>query len=53
MKQIQQMLQSGQLQDAIQLVEAQLKDDPMNIDLKGQHVELLCINGELARADKQ
>ncbi|PKI05263.1 virulence protein, SciE type [Shewanella sp. 11B5] len=53
MKQIQQMLQSGQLQDAIQLVETKLKDDPMNIDLKGQHVELLCINGELERADKQ
>jgi len=53
MKKIQEMLQNGQLQEAIQLVETQLKDDPMNIDLKGQHIELLCINGELERADKQ
>ncbi|GGQ19370.1 type VI secretion system accessory protein TagJ [Shewanella litoralis] len=53
MKKIEQMLQNGQLQEVIQFVEAQLKDDPMNVDLKSKHIELLCINGELERADKQ
>jgi type VI secretion system protein ImpE len=53
MKKIEQMLQNGQLQEAIQFIEAYLKDDPMNVDFKSKHVELLCINGELERADKQ
>ncbi|ARD22742.1 MULTISPECIES: type VI secretion system accessory protein TagJ [Shewanella] len=53
MKKIQQMLQSGQLQESIKYVEAQLREDPMNVDLKSAFIELLCINGELERADKQ
>ncbi|MDO6610164.1 type VI secretion system accessory protein TagJ [Shewanella sp. 1_MG-2023] len=53
MKNINQMLNNGQLQQAISFVETELKEDPMNVDLKSALIELLCINGSLERADKQ
>ncbi|UJF20490.1 type VI secretion system accessory protein TagJ [Shewanella sp. OMA3-2] len=53
MNTIQQMLGNGQLQEAILYVEGKLRDDPMNVDFKSAHIELLCINGSLERADKQ
>ncbi|MEG3753044.1 type VI secretion system accessory protein TagJ [Psychromonas arctica] len=53
MKKIKEMLQSGKLTDAIQYLETQLKDDPMNVDFRSSLIELLCIKGELERADKQ
>ena len=53
MKKIKEMLQAGKLTDAIQYLETQLKDDPMNVDFRSSLIELLCIKGDLERADKQ
>ncbi|MGV2871607.1 type VI secretion system accessory protein TagJ [Colwellia sp. E150_009] len=53
MKKIQEMLQEARLSDCITYLEVQLRDDPLNVDLKSSFIELLCINGELERADKQ
>jgi len=53
MKKVKDMLQAGKLTDAIQYLETQLKDDPMNVDFRSSLIELLCIKGELERADKQ
>jgi len=53
MKKIQEMLQEARLNDSITYLETQLKEDPLNVDLKSSLIELLCINGELERADKQ
>lgn len=53
MKKVQEMLQAARLTDCITHLESQLKDDPLNVDLKSSLIELLCINGELERADKQ
>jgi type VI secretion system protein ImpE len=53
MNKIQGMLQEGRLTDAISYLETQLREDPLNVDHKSTFIELLCINGELERADKQ
>lgn len=53
MKKIQELLQEARLTDCILHIETQLRDDPLNVDLKSSLIELLCINGELDRADKQ
>lgn len=53
MKKIQEMLQLGQLSGAVQWLENELKEDPMNVDFRSSLIELLCIKGELERADKQ
>ncbi|GAA6171772.1 type VI secretion system accessory protein TagJ [Colwellia sp. KU-HH00111] len=53
MKKIQEMLQAAKLTDCISYIETQLKEDPLNVSLKSSLIELLCINGELERADKQ
>lgn len=47
------MLQAAKLTDCISYIETQLKEDPLNVSLKSSLIELLCINGELERADKQ
>jgi len=52
MKAIKSMLQQGRLCEAITLIEGELREDPLNVDLKSTLVELLCINGELERADQ-
>ncbi|WP_028865921.1 type VI secretion system accessory protein TagJ [Psychromonas aquimarina] len=53
MKKIQEMLQLGQLTEAVKWLENELKDDPMNVDFRSSLIELLCVKGELERADKQ
>jgi len=53
MKKMIQMLQAGQLTEAIQYLENALKDDPINVDFRSSLIELLCIKGDLERADKQ
>ena len=53
MKKMTQMLQMGQLTEAIQYLENGLKDDPINVDFRSSLIELLCIKGDLERADKQ
>lgn len=53
MKQLHEMLQQGQLTPAIVRLENILKDDPINVDCRSSLIELLCIKGDLERADKQ
>ncbi|MCG6202374.1 type VI secretion system accessory protein TagJ [Psychromonas antarctica] len=53
MKKIKEMLQMGKLTEAIQWLESELKEDPLNIDFRSTLIELLCVKGELDRADKQ
>ena len=53
MKKVQEMLQSARLTDSIAHLETQLRDDPLNVDFKSNLIELMCINGELERADMQ
>ncbi|WP_394203319.1 type VI secretion system accessory protein TagJ [Shewanella waksmanii] len=48
---VKQMIQEAKLTEAIEFVQQQLKDDPLNPDLKSTLIELLCINGEFERAD--
>ncbi|WDE03286.1 tetratricopeptide repeat protein [Thalassomonas viridans] len=52
MKTIKNMIQQGRLSEAIALIEGELRDDPLNLDLKSTLVELLCIQGELERAEQ-
>jgi type VI secretion system protein ImpE len=47
------LLQSGQLKAAIELLSKQLKAEPNSTENRGLLAELLCIQGELDRADKQ
>ena len=49
---IKEMIQQGRLADAISYLEGLLREDPLNVDYKSTFIELLCINGELERADK-
>ena len=49
---IKEMIQEGRLADAISYLEGLLREDPLNVDFKSTFIELLCINGELERADK-
>ncbi|MCI2284332.1 hypothetical protein L3081_14235 [Colwellia sp. MSW7] len=46
MKKTQEMLQEARLSDCIAYLETQLRDDPLNVDMKSSLIELLCINGE-------
>lgn len=53
MKKIIELYQQGSLSEAISVVEAYLRDDPTNMEYRSTFIELLCINNELERADKQ
>ena len=53
MNKIKEMLQLGKLTEAIQWLESELREDPMNVDFRSALIELLCIKGDLERADKQ
>lgn len=53
MKKIKELIQSGALAQACELIEKKLKDDPLNVDLRASYVELLCVKGELEKADSQ
>ena len=53
MKDIKTMLSEGQLTKVIKHVETLLRDDPVNVDLNSSLIELLCINGDLIRADNK
>jgi len=52
-KKIIELFQQGNLSEAISVVEAYLRDDPANMEYRSSFIELLCINNELERADKQ
>jgi len=53
MQEIKQLVEAGQLQQAISYCQAKLKKQPMDTDIRSAYIELLCINGELDKADKQ
>lgn len=53
MTQLHTLIQQAKLTDAIEYIANQLKDKPQDVDLRSSFIELLCIDGQLERADKQ
>lgn len=53
MKNINTLISSGQLQPALNHALMVLRDDPLNAQMRAVYVELLCIAGELDKADAQ
>ncbi|GLQ31854.1 type VI secretion system accessory protein TagJ [Litoribrevibacter albus] len=53
MKKIKELIQAGALSEASEQLEMQLKDDPLNVDMRASYVELLCVKGDLEKADSQ
>ena len=53
MNKIKSLIKEGKLSDALNYCANTLKDEPMNFDIRSIFAELLCINSELERADKQ
>lgn len=53
MKKLNALISSGQLQGALEHALAVLRDDPLNAQIRAVYVELLCITGELDKADAQ
>ncbi len=53
MREIKELLQQGSLAQACMQLETQLKDDPLNSDKRAAYIELLCVQGELEKADNQ
>lgn len=53
MKNIKELIQQGSLAEACDVLEAKLKDDPLNTDQRAAYIELLCIKGDLEKADNQ
>lgn len=47
------LIQKGKLTEAIEYTKKQLQMEPKAQDLRSRFVELLCIDGQLERADKQ
>jgi len=52
-QQITQLIQQGQLSEAIAATIAHLKQKPKDLDTRSRFIELLCIDGQLERADQQ
>src|SRR5713101_4738682 len=48
----QQLFQAGQLDEAIQALSAQLRDNPQDVKRRTFLFELLCFSGDLSRAEK-
>ncbi|MBH0000354.1 MULTISPECIES: type VI secretion system accessory protein TagJ [Pseudoalteromonas] len=53
MKKIHNLIREGKLTDALSCCATELQDEPLNFDIRSVYAELLCINGELEKADKQ
>ncbi|ELR64599.1 Protein of avirulence locus ImpE [Photobacterium marinum] len=53
MEKIKKLIQSAKLNKAIEYTVSQLKDYPSELELRCRMVELLCLDGQLERADKQ
>lgn len=53
MEEIKQLIQTGQLQEAISHCQTILKKQPQDTDIRSAYIELLCINGDLDKADNQ
>ncbi|GAA5217846.1 type VI secretion system accessory protein TagJ [Corallincola platygyrae] len=50
---IKKLISSGELNRTIELLADGLRSDPMNIDVRSQYIELLCLDGQLQLADSQ
>ncbi|BED90875.1 hypothetical protein PspMM1_33430 [Pseudoalteromonas sp. MM1] len=53
MKKIHSLIREGKLTEALSLCATELQDEPLNFDIRSVYSELLCINGDLEKADKQ
>lgn len=53
MKKIHSLIREGKLTEALSCCATELQDEPLNFDIRSIYSELLCINGELEKADKQ
>ncbi|MEG3759811.1 type VI secretion system accessory protein TagJ [Pseudoalteromonas carrageenovora] len=53
MKKIHALIREGKLSDALSICATELQDEPLNFDIRSIYSELLCINGDLEKADKQ
>ncbi len=53
MKKVKELIQQSRLSDACDWLETKLKDDPLNVDMRATYVELLCVKGDLEKADNQ
>lgn len=53
MKKIFEMVKLGELDAAIDTTVKQLRDDPLNADVRAAYIELLCIRGDFEQADQQ
>ena len=53
MKKITSLIREGKLAEALASCATELQDEPLNYDVRSLYSELLCINGELEKADKQ
>lgn len=50
---VQQLFQAGRLDDAIQALNAEVRDNPTDAKRRTFLFELLCFSGDFARAEKQ
>ncbi len=49
---VQQLLQAGQLDDAVQVLSAEVRDNPQDVKRRTFLFELLCFSGDFSRAEK-
>ncbi|WP_394144963.1 type VI secretion system accessory protein TagJ [Vibrio atypicus] len=52
-QQLKNLLQEGRLTKAIELCGDKLKDSPADFELRSLFIEMLCVDGQLERADQQ
>lgn len=53
MNQLNELIQQAKLSEAIDFLAGELQQKPQDLDLRSSFIELLCIDGQLERADKQ
>ncbi|MFP8968218.1 type VI secretion system accessory protein TagJ [Pokkaliibacter sp. CJK22405] len=53
MSDIKTLLAQGEIAAAIEQLKNALRDDPRNLSARGSYIELLCIDGQLEKADQQ
>ncbi|KLV03736.1 protein of avirulence locus ImpE [Photobacterium aquae] len=53
MKTLHTLIQQAKLSEALELLASQLQETPQDVDLRSSFIELLCIDGQYERADKQ
>lgn len=53
MTSVKELIQQNSLSKACEILEHELKDDPLSTEKRALYVELLCVSGELEKADNQ